>query len=97
MQQHVMSVPCANSKSSFIHSAGVQVKTYGQWIKRIKFAYKHTFEEWRAGAWDWNEGKLYWGEGGMEQDPFLLEEEEQAVEVTTHLTYTIAICARWTC
>ena len=31
----------------------------------------------------------------MEQDPFLLEEEEQAVEVTTHLTYTIAICARW--
>ena len=61
---------------------GVQVATDAQWIKRIRFAYKHTFEEWRAAAW--SEGDIYLGEGGVEQDPFFLEEGERIVEVTTY-------------
>ena len=61
---------------------GIQVATDGEKIKRIRFAFKQTFEEWRATAW--TEGDTYLGEGGEEQDPFLLEEGERVVEVTTY-------------
>ena len=61
---------------------GVQVATDDKWIKRIRFAFNKTFEEWRATAW--RPGETYWGEGGVEQDPFLLEEGEQVVETTTY-------------
>ena len=70
---------------------GIQVAIYthrrhGEIIKRIRFAFKQTFEEWRATASTW--GDLYLGEGGEEQDPFLLEEGERVVEVTTYKDYT---------
>ena len=61
---------------------GIQVATDGEKIKRIRFAFNKTFEEWRATAY--SEGETYWGEGGVEQDPFLLEEGEQVVETTTY-------------
>merc|ERR1712037_809588 len=61
---------------------GVQVATDGERIKRMRFAFKHTFEEWRATAR--SNGETYWGEGGVEQDPFLLEEGEQVVELATY-------------
>ena len=61
---------------------GIQVATDGEKIKRIRFAFKQTFEEWRAMTW--TRGDTYWGEGGEEQDPFLLEEGERVVEVTTY-------------
>ena len=61
---------------------GIQVATDGEKIKRIRFAFKHIFEEWRATAW--TEGDTYWGEGGEEQDPFLLEEGERVDEVSTY-------------
>ena len=61
---------------------GIQVATDGNLIKRIRFAFNHTFEEWRATGW--SEGDTYWGEGGVEQDPFLLEEGDQVVGVTTY-------------
>ena len=61
---------------------GIQVATDGEKIKRIRFAFNQTFEEWRATAW--SEGDTYWGEGGVEQDPFLLEEGELVVELTTY-------------
>ena len=61
---------------------GIQVATDGEKIKRIRFAFKQTFEEWRATAW--TRGGTYLGEGGEEQDPLLLEEGEQVVEVTTY-------------
>ena len=65
---------------------GIQVATDGEKIKRIRFAFKQTFEEWRATAW--TEGDTYLGEGGEEQDPFLLEEGERVVEVTTYVGYS---------
>ena len=52
-------------------------------IMRIRFAFNKTFEEWRATSLPGDQGD-YWGEGGVEQDPFLLEEGEQVVEVTTY-------------
>ena len=61
---------------------GIQVATDDKYIKRIRFAFQHTFEEWRPTAW--SEGDIYMGEGGVEQDPLLLEEGERVVEVTTH-------------
>ena len=61
---------------------GIQVAMDNNLIKRIRFAFKHTFEEWRATTWA--EGDTYLGEGGEEQDPFLLEEGERVVEVTTY-------------
>ena len=56
---------------------------------RIRFAFKHTFEKWRATAW--NMGEIYLGEGGVEQDQFLPEEGEQVVEVTTY-EYGLDLC-----
>ena len=61
---------------------GIQVATDGEDIIRIRFAFKHIFEEWRATAI--TRGDNYWGKGGEEQDPFLLEEGERVVEVTTY-------------
>ena len=68
--------------------SGVQVATDGEKINRIRFAYKQTFEQWRATAW--TRGDIYWGEGGVEQDPFLLEEGEQVVQLTTHTDSLLA-------
>ena len=70
---------------------GIQVATDGRQkdvkcIKRIRFAYNHAFEEWRATSW--TEGDKLWGEGGEEQDPFLLEEGEHFVEVVSYVTFT---------
>ena len=61
---------------------GVQVATDGVKISKIRFAFKDIFEEWRPTAW--TEGDKYFGEGGVEQDPFLLEEGELVVELTTY-------------
>ena len=61
---------------------GIQVATGGGMIQRIRFAFNKTFEEWRATAY--SRGDIYWGEGGVEQDPFLLEEGEQVAEVATY-------------
>ena len=62
---------------------GVQVATDGEKIKRIRFAFNKTFEEWRATSFSY--GETYFGEGGVEQDPFLLEEGEQVVQVATYM------------
>ena len=61
---------------------GVQVATDGEWIKRVRFAYGGTFEKWRSTAWNINDP--YLGEGGVEQEQFLLEEGDQVVQVTTY-------------
>ena len=61
---------------------GIQVATDGGLIKRVRFAYKQIFEEWRATSWAKTDEFL--GEGGKEQDPLLLEAGEQVVEVTTY-------------
>ena len=61
---------------------GIQVATDGVKIKRIRFAFKQTFEEWRVMGW--SKDDTYLGEGGEEQDPFLLEEGERVAEVTTY-------------
>ena len=61
---------------------GVQVETDGKKINRIKFAFNHIFEAWRATAW--TRGDKYMGEEGVEEDQLLLEEGEQVVEVTTY-------------
>ena len=71
--------------------SGIQVATDGRQkdvkcIKRIRFAYNHAFEEWRATSW--TEGDKLWGEGGEEQDPFYLEEGEHFVEVASYVTFT---------
>ena len=63
---------------------GIQVATDQQdpgceWINRIRFAFNHTFEEWRA-----TPGIRGVGQEGQEEDPFLLEEGEQVVEVKTY-------------
>ena len=61
---------------------GLQVATYGEWIKRVRFAYGRTFEKWGSTAWNINDP--YLGEGGVEQEQFLLGEGDQVVQVTTY-------------
>jgi len=67
---------------------GVQVATNGEWINRVRFAYDGTFEDWRPTMCAVNyDDDAYLGEGGVEQDHFLLEEEEQIVQMTTYSDY----------
>ena len=53
----------------------IQVALEDELINRVRFAYKQQFEDWRATS--------YMGKGGVEQQPFLLEDKELVVEVTT--------------
>ena len=61
---------------------GVQVATDGKQIKRIRFAFSGTFEAWRPMAR--NRGATNLGEGGVEQEVFLLGEGERITQVTTY-------------
>ena len=62
---------------------GVQVKTDGEVIQKIRFAYNHTFKKWRSTnglAEDSNDCSL----DSDEEDKFLLADKERIVEVTTY-------------
>ena len=57
-------------------TAMIQVAREGELINRVRFAYKQQFEDWRATS--------YMEKGGVEQEQFLLADQELVVEVTTY-------------
>ena len=57
-------------------TAMIQVAREGELINRVRFAYKQQFEDWRATS--------YMEKGGVEQEQFLLKDQELVVEVTTY-------------